>query len=48
MNFVENSEDLNEILDGISFISFKVYTKLFSKETYGQNENLIVIADEFD
>ncbi len=48
VNFVENNEDLIEILDGISFISFKVYSKLFSKETYGENENLIVIADEFD
>ncbi len=48
VNFLENYDESLQIKDGISFISFKVYSSYFEKEIQNQQQNIIVIADEFD
>ena len=48
MNFTEKVEEKTSIQEGITYMSFSVFSKLQFRGKLGNIEDIVVIADEFD
>ncbi len=48
VNFIESSENCQGLMEGISFMSFAIFTQLIKGSSQDNKEELAVIADEFD
>jgi superfamily II DNA or RNA helicase len=48
VNFIENIQKFSVLMEGISFVSFNVFSLIIKNSNKETLDNLVVIADEFD